>query len=132
MYPSPTIGMAGVSTWATRSSARSALAISTARANALPDALEKSVGCMMRRSLPIERLLSDALLEDPDLLAEGDVALPVRVVYQEVAVAVNTEGAPLEPPALSPDLDAPAREDVADPPGRRDPPTPVRPLSGRA
>ena len=43
------MGMAGASTWTSSSSARLALAISTARLYAADDALEKSVGCRMRR-----------------------------------------------------------------------------------
>src|SRR3990167_3548315 len=115
------MGTAGVSTWATRSSARLVRAISTARAKAAPDALEKSVGCRMRRILLIAQLLSSApLLQDPDLFGQDHVTLSARVLHERVSVSVNTHGAPLEALALPPDRDPAAREDVALAPGGED------------
>src|SRR5215467_4937963 len=83
MYPSPAMGTGRAITWTSRSSARSALAMATARLKAALEAREKSVGWMMRRS----RLMDDTLL----LLRGSQSRLLVRDAVGESRTVTTEE-----------------------------------------
>src|SRR5687767_8919663 len=104
-------------TFTMRSSARLALAVSTARLKAAAEAREKSVGCKTRRMRPMGRLLSTRVsVEHPDVFSENHAAVAARGADKQVPLVVDAEHASAGRLRRAPQLHPSAGEDVPLPP----------------